>query len=113
MIDVISLSLPFTCGFNNSTCQSNRSKMISIKALAESPGLTSIPPAYAFTHNPNDQPVSDDPEDSILIVDFSLLTSGTPDQRSRTIHHLGKACQDWGFFMVIKRAHAYIMHIAY
>jgi hypothetical protein len=83
--------------------------MISIKALAESPGLTSIPPTYTFTRGPDDEPVSDDPEDSIPIIDFSLLTSGTPDQRSQTIHQLGKACQDWGFFMVIKRMHYYIL----
>ncbi|XP_059448280.1 2-oxoglutarate-dependent dioxygenase 19-like [Corylus avellana] len=75
--------------------------MISIKALAESPGLTSIPPKYTFTRSPNDEAVSDDPEESIPIIDFFLLTSGTPDQRSKTIHQLGKACQDWGFFMVI------------
>jgi hypothetical protein len=79
--------------------------MISVKALAESPRLTSIPPTYTFTGSPNDEAVSDDPEDSIPVIDFSLLTSGTPDQRSLTIHHLGKACQDWGFFMVIKRMH--------
>lgn len=76
-------------------------KMMSVKALAESPGLSSIPPTYDFTENPNDQQVSDDPEHSIPIIDFSLLTSGAPDLRSKAIHDLGKACQDWGFFAVV------------
>ncbi|KAF5448454.1 hypothetical protein F2P56_028989, partial [Juglans regia] len=75
--------------------------MISIKQLAESPGLTSVPPTYTFTPNPNDHPVSDDQKDSIPVIDFARLTSGTPDQRSKLVHDLGKACQDWGFFMVI------------
>jgi hypothetical protein len=85
--------------------------MTSIKALvAESPGLTSIPPRYTFTRSPDDDPVSDDPEDSIPIIDFSLLTYGAPDQRSKTIHQLGKACQDWGLFMVKACTTVYIVH---
>ncbi|KAF3975154.1 hypothetical protein CMV_001572 [Castanea mollissima] len=73
-----------------------------IKKVAESPGLTSVPSSYAFTPSPNDQAVSDeDPEDSIPIIDFSLLTSGTPDQRSQVIQELGQACKDWGFFKLI------------
>jgi hypothetical protein len=84
--------------------------MTSIKALvAESPGFTSIPPRYTFTRSPDDEPVSDDPEDSIPIIDFSLLTYGTPDQRSKTIHQLGKACQDWGLFMVKACTTVYIV----
>lgn len=79
-----------------------QSKMISIKQLAETPGLDSIPSTYVFTRNPidDDQLVSDDPEHPIPVIDFSLLTSGTPDQRSKVVHDLGFACQDWGFFMV-------------
>ncbi|XP_012069171.2 protein DMR6-LIKE OXYGENASE 2, partial [Jatropha curcas] len=64
------------------------------------PGLTSIPITYTFTPNPHDQVVSETDE-SLPVIDYSLLTSGTPDQRSKIIDHLGKACQDWGFFMVI------------
>ena len=76
------------------------SKMTYIKKVAESPGLTFVPSSYAFTPSPNDQAVSEDPEDSIPIIDFSLLTSGTPDQRSQLIQELGQACKDWGFFKV-------------
>ncbi|KAK4563910.1 hypothetical protein RGQ29_006121 [Quercus rubra] len=77
------------------------SKMTYIKKVAESPGLTFVPSSYAFTPSPNDQAVSEDPEDSIPIIDFSLLTSGTPDQRSQLIQELGQACKDWGFFKLI------------
>ncbi|KAJ0011448.1 hypothetical protein Pint_33400 [Pistacia integerrima] len=42
-----------------------------------------------------------EPDDSIPIIDFSLLISSCPEQRYKIIHDLGKACQEWGFFMVI------------
>ncbi|XP_042947662.1 2-oxoglutarate-dependent dioxygenase 19-like isoform X1 [Carya illinoinensis] len=80
--------------------------MISIKQLAETRGdLTSIPTAYNFFTPNNDihLPVVSDElyEDSIPTIDFSLLTSGTPEQRSKIVNDLGKACRDWGFFVVI------------
>ncbi|XVF67257.1 hypothetical protein PTKIN_Ptkin10aG0106100 [Pterospermum kingtungense] len=75
-------------------------KRTSIKALAELPGLSSIPSIYNFSTDPNDEALSDTTE-SIPIIDFSLLTSTIPHERSKAIRELGKACQDWGFFMVI------------
>ncbi|XVE49509.1 hypothetical protein DITRI_Ditri01bG0088100 [Diplodiscus trichospermus] len=74
-------------------------KLSSIKALAELPGLFSIPSTYTFPTDPDDQAFSDTKE-SIPTIDFSLLTSTIPDERSKVIQELGKACQDWGFFMV-------------
>ncbi|KAK6945785.1 Non-hem dioxygenase N-terminal domain [Dillenia turbinata] len=71
-----------------------------IKTLAESPNLTSIPSTYTYSTTPLVEPVVSGSEASIPIIDFSLLTSGSPDRRSQAIHDLGKACQDWGFFMV-------------
>lgn len=79
----------------------NPTKATNIKALAESGGLTSVPSEYTFTTNPNDQAEANDPEYSIPTIDFSLLTSGSPDQRSKVLHDLHKACEEWGFFMVI------------
>lgn len=82
---------------------SSPNKMTSVKDLAESPGLSSIPSAYAFRKDQNDQQssISDpEPDDSIPIIDFSLLISSCPEQRYKAIHDLGKACQEWGFFMV-------------
>lgn len=78
-------------------------KMACVKELAESLDLTSIPSTYNFTQNQHDhQAVSEtDPEDSIPVIDFSLLTSSNPEQRSKVVQDLGKACRDWGFFTVI------------
>jgi hypothetical protein len=79
------------------------SKTTYVKKLAESPSLTSIPANYTFTKDPQEgEAVSEDPEEPIPVIDFSLLAYGTPDQRSTIIQELGRACKDWGFFMVIK-----------
>ncbi|CAL8176312.1 unnamed protein product [Prunus armeniaca] len=76
-------------------------KVTSIKSLAESPALNSVPSAYGFTINPNDEADPNDPEFAIPIVDMSLLTSGSPEQQSKIIHDLVKICQEWGFFIAI------------
>lgn len=77
----------------------------SIKEYAESAAqLSSIPSSYA--HNSASISSSDhydhDPalSDSIPVIDFSLLMSPDPNQRSAAVHHLGTACREWGFFMV-------------
>ena len=75
-------------------------KVSSIKELTQSGGVTSVPSKYNYTLNPNDQANSNDPEHSIPTIDFSILTSGSPEQRSKMLHELRKACEDWGFFMV-------------
>ncbi|OMO63567.1 Oxoglutarate/iron-dependent dioxygenase [Corchorus olitorius] len=77
-------------------------KLTSIKALAaEFPALTSIPPVYNFQTVPNIiEAFSEADDESIPTVDFSLLTSSNPEERSKVIQDLAKACQDWGFFMV-------------
>ncbi|KAL4318036.1 hypothetical protein GQ457_18G015260 [Hibiscus cannabinus] len=74
-------------------------KLTSVKALAESPGLSSIPSLYTFPKHTNDE-VFSDTEESIPTLDFSLLTSPNTDERSKAVQELRKACQDWGFFMV-------------
>lgn len=80
-------------------------KFTSVKALAESPELTSIPSSYTFTTNPDDGVVADpDDDDPIPVIDYSLLVTGTPDQRAKTIHEIGKACEQWGFFMLINHS---------
>jgi isopenicillin N synthase-like dioxygenase len=38
--------------------------------------------------------------DGIPVVDLDVLANGDADQRSEAIRHLGRACEDWGFFMV-------------
>lgn len=75
-------------------------KVTSIKTLAETAALSSVPSAYAFTINPQDEADPNDPEFAIPIIDMSLLTSGLPDQRSKIIQDLVKICEEWGFFIV-------------
>ncbi|KAJ0026300.1 hypothetical protein Pint_09065 [Pistacia integerrima] len=80
-------------------------KMATVKVLAESPGLSSIPSTYTFPKNESDEQssVSDTEYDDNLIpvIDFSLLTSSSPEVRSIIINDLREACQKWGFFKVI------------
>lgn len=76
-------------------------RALSVKALSESPDLKCIPSDYAYFNDSNDFAFSDHHQVSIPVIDLSLLESGSPDQRSKIIHELGKACQDWGFFMVV------------
>ncbi|RYR18755.1 hypothetical protein Ahy_B03g063360 isoform B [Arachis hypogaea] len=77
----------------------------SVKTLAESPELTSVPSSYTYATNPDDELVTDpDDDDPIPVIDYSLLFTGTPDQRAKTIHDLGRACEEWGFFMVINHS---------
>ncbi|XP_058087662.1 2-oxoglutarate-dependent dioxygenase 19-like [Magnolia sinica] len=72
----------------------------SVKDLSESTNLTSVPSNYAFPPQDN---ISTDPviSQKIPTIDFSLLTSATPDQRSQIVCDLGRACREWGFFMLI------------
>ncbi|KDP41434.1 hypothetical protein JCGZ_15841 [Jatropha curcas] len=73
--------------------------MFSVKELVDSGCLKTVPSSYAYQSKPDDR-ISFDKE-IIPIIDYSLLTSGSPDQRSKIIQDLGHACRDWGFFMVI------------
>ncbi|CAL5001597.1 unnamed protein product [Urochloa decumbens] len=40
-------------------------------------------------------------DDGIPVVDFDVLFNGAADQRAQAIRDLGRACEGWGFFMVI------------
>ncbi|XP_038904929.1 protein DMR6-LIKE OXYGENASE 2-like [Benincasa hispida] len=78
--------------------------MASVKSLADTPNLASVPSSFMFaTDDDSDSvtAVSQGAEDSIPIIDTSLLIDGTPHQRAKVINELGKACEDWGFFMVV------------
>ncbi|KAL2254449.1 protein DMR6-LIKE OXYGENASE 2-like [Sesamum indicum] len=80
--------------------QHSAASITCVKKLAESPDLDSIPSYYAYYTNPAETMASD-PHDSIPIIDLSLLSSDNPDHRSKAIHDLDKACEEWGFFMVV------------
>ncbi|XP_075477923.1 2-oxoglutarate-dependent dioxygenase 19-like isoform X3 [Primulina tabacum] len=67
-----------------------------VKDLAQSPDLKSIPSQFTFI---NDSKGSN--SDSLPIVDFSMLVSDNADQRSIALLDIRKACEDWGFFVLI------------
>ncbi|XP_028769693.1 flavanone 3-dioxygenase 2-like [Neltuma alba] len=72
----------------------------SIKTFAESNDVVaSIPSSYHSL--PPDDDVVNHLADSIPIIDFSLLTSHDPQIHANAVRELGKACQDWNFFMII------------
>ncbi|XP_068641462.1 2-oxoglutarate-dependent dioxygenase 19-like isoform X1 [Aristolochia californica] len=72
-----------------------------IKHLTEAYSLIELPPNYA--HPDSDDSLVSRADTSVLLptIDFSLLTSGSPAQRSQVIRDLAYACREWGFFMVI------------
>ncbi|KAK3034796.1 hypothetical protein RJ639_033701 [Escallonia herrerae] len=73
--------------------------MTSIKVVAQSSALNSLPSSYAYSAN-RQVAAASDPDGSLPVIDFSLLTSGNPDQRAKVVHDLGKACEEWGFFLL-------------
>ncbi|KAH7524330.1 hypothetical protein FEM48_Zijuj06G0107900 [Ziziphus jujuba var. spinosa] len=75
--------------------------MSSVKQLVESGCIASIPSKYVFTRSLDETPTLPQPEAIIPVIDFSLLTSGNAEQRTKAIKDLGKACREWGFFMII------------
>lgn len=66
-----------------------------IKVLAESKTLESVPTQFKFATDSNASN-----SDSLPIIDYYLLNTGTPDQRSKVLRDLAKACEEWGFFVV-------------
>ncbi|XP_022765931.1 protein DMR6-LIKE OXYGENASE 2-like [Durio zibethinus] len=76
--------------------------MFFVKELVESGCLTSVPSKYILKNTDSDDHciLVKEPE-PIPTIDFSLLTSPDPHQRSKIVTELGNACLEWGFFMVI------------
>lgn len=75
------------------------SDISSIKAFAESNRDSPIPSTYYSLTEPRDD-VADDLAASIPVIDFSLLTSHDPQIHAKAVQELGKACAQWGFFML-------------
>lgn len=78
----------------------------SIKAVAESAKiLSAIPPTYnsLTITDPSERQVADDEDltPQIPVIDFSLLLSHDPHLHAKAVQHLAKACEEWGFFMVV------------
>ncbi|KAJ0984629.1 hypothetical protein J5N97_002985 [Dioscorea zingiberensis] len=76
------------------------SKYNTVKEISDSGVLSSLPSCYACRDPDIDGP-TETLEEEVPIIDFSLLVGGTAIQRAQVIQDLGKACRDWGFFMVV------------
>ncbi|KAJ0960685.1 hypothetical protein J5N97_001439 [Dioscorea zingiberensis] len=75
-------------------------KYSTIKEISDSGDLSSLPSCYSCRGPDIDGP-TETLEEEVPIIDFSLLVGGTAKQRTQVIQDLGKACRDWGFFMVV------------
>ncbi|KAI3831934.1 hypothetical protein MKW92_026518 [Papaver armeniacum] len=77
---------------------------IMIKDLIESNDLISVPNSkHAVPAKAEDLAMLAEEEVeqvTLPVIDFSLLTSGSADQRFQIIEDLRNACLHWGFFMV-------------
>ena len=76
--------------------------MASIKTLVQSQDLKSLPSEFAHFKDTQES-IRTGPEVSVPVIDFSLLSSTDPDERAKVILDLGKACEEWGFFLVINQ----------
>ncbi|KAI3941123.1 hypothetical protein MKW92_032172 [Papaver armeniacum] len=75
-----------------------------VKDLIESSFLKAIPPKYVIPGNPEDLNFAEEEEEAeqqVPVIDYYLLTSGSQEERSKTIENLRVACLEWGFFTVI------------
>ncbi|KAL5075528.1 hypothetical protein RYX36_014512 [Vicia faba] len=79
---------------------STSSDISSIKAFAESNGASPIPSNYHSFADINDVADAHGLAASIPVIDFSFLTSDDPQIHTKTVDELGKACGEWGFFML-------------
>lgn len=66
-----------------------------LKDLANSSNVKYVPSKFNFINQPTALT-----SDSLPIIDFAALTADDPHPRSKAIHDLSKACQEWGFFIV-------------
>ncbi|PIN03726.1 Iron/ascorbate family oxidoreductase [Handroanthus impetiginosus] len=67
-----------------------------IKVLADSSNLKAVPSKFNFINEPSALS-----SDSLPIIDFSALIADDPDRRCGAIRDIGKACQEWGFFILV------------
>ncbi|KAH6795134.1 hypothetical protein C2S52_005611 [Perilla frutescens var. hirtella] len=68
----------------------------SLKVLVDSSTLKVVPSKFNFSNEPTAFTTA-----SLPIVDFSALITGSGDQRSKALHDLIRACQEWGFFILV------------
>ncbi|XP_014517706.1 protein DMR6-LIKE OXYGENASE 1 [Vigna radiata var. radiata] len=80
------------------------SNIFSIKELAESKGDSSLIPSTYHSisqlHHDDDDDDAEYLASSIPVIDFSHLTSHHPQTHTKAVQLLGKACAEWGVFML-------------
>ncbi|KAL0320467.1 UNVERIFIED_CONTAM: 2-oxoglutarate-dependent dioxygenase 19 [Sesamum radiatum] len=64
--------------------------------MANASNLKAVPSKFNFINEPTALT-----SDSLPVIDFSALTADDPHRRSEAIHQLSKACQEWGFFILV------------
>ncbi|KAK2985034.1 hypothetical protein RJ640_016954 [Escallonia rubra] len=69
--------------------------------LNQGPLLSSIHAKANNNENANNESFCFVADDEVPIIDYSMLVSADPNQRSKAIHDLGKACGDYGCFTVV------------
>ncbi|XP_027120059.1 2-oxoglutarate-dependent dioxygenase 19-like [Coffea arabica] len=74
--------------------------MASFRTLVQARDFTSIPFDLAHFRDTQES-IQTGPDVSVPVIDFSLLSSTNPDERAKVILDLGKACEEWGFFLVV------------
>ncbi|XP_074562551.1 2-oxoglutarate-dependent dioxygenase 19-like [Curcuma longa] len=74
----------------------------SVKQLSDSGAFSSLHLQFYASRDPSaPSDVDATLEPQIPTIDLSLLTGAAPQERARMVRQLGRACQDWGFFMVV------------
>ncbi|XP_031497103.1 2-oxoglutarate-dependent dioxygenase 19-like [Nymphaea colorata] len=73
-----------------------------IKELSASIHGQQIPASYAFPPELRDSGVSNVVQATVPTIDLQLLRSHSDEERSEAIRSLGRACEEWGFFHLIK-----------
>ncbi|KAL8464169.1 hypothetical protein ACS0TY_033912 [Phlomoides rotata] len=65
-------------------------------SIVDSCNLKSVPSKFRFKYDPTALSC-----DAFPVVDFSALRAVDPVQRSKAIHDLSKACEEWGSFILV------------
>ncbi|KAL8483232.1 hypothetical protein ACS0TY_026060 [Phlomoides rotata] len=64
-------------------------------SIVDSRHLKSVPSKFKYVYDETALSC-----DSFPVVDFSALSAADPDQRSKAIYDISKACEEWGFFIL-------------
>ncbi|KAG0501983.1 hypothetical protein HPP92_002055 [Vanilla planifolia] len=73
-----------------------------VKEFVDAGNLENIAlPSIYITRSPGSATDEIVVDEEIPAIDFYLLKSGNPDERNRTSQDIGRACKQWGCFMLV------------